>query len=454
MKISATVENEEIELNLTKLDVNSNSWVGNINGRNLVEEYLSFYYEDGVIRALSVNPKIQTQDGIILERLMNAFKELTEAQQMGFEAEDLPILNMEGEKPYDPEQIRVRPVFLSAFQVHRDITKGKIDLNPDFQRNFVWNDVQKSLLIESMLLKIPLPAFYFAEDKTGKFQVVDGLQRLTVINQYLNNEFKLKSLQYLKHLEGRYFSIDTEKGIKEKNALYDPYDGRVESTQLNINVIEASSPLEVKYDIFYRINTGGRPLNRQEIRNCFATNKTRILLTNMAKNRNFSIATNFSVKDSRMDAQELALRYCGFSLYLDTYAGDMNGFLDDVLDKLNDYGEEQLDEIQANFDKSLRYSYHLFGSYAFRKCLPDDLLPGSRKQLINKAMFIVWTSLLSKTTDIVLSKPESEFVRILAKELEVNPLLFNSLTTGTTDRYKLGFVFEEFERLLKGYLAA
>jgi len=455
MKINATIDYTEYDLELAQSLDDERNWYGYLVGDIQDKKYIQFILQEGVVVELSVDESISTEKGIILERLINAFREFNEAQQMGFEPEYVSEEDADEKKPYDPELIRVRPMFLSAFQVHRDITKGKIDLNPDFQRNFVWSDIQKSLLIESMLLKIPLPAFYFSEDKYGRYQVVDGLQRLTVINQFLNNEFKLRNLQYLNQLEGLYFSEDLEKKISSKKALYEPYDSRVESTQLNINVIEASSPLRVKYDIFYRINTGGRPLNRQEIRNCFATEKTRRLLKNMAINDSFNRATGYSVKDTRMDSQELALRYCGFYKYRLYYAGDMNSYLDNVLERLNDLSNDDLEAIQLKYFNSLDLAYHLFGQYSFRKCLPQHLEVGSRRQFLNKAMFIVWTVILSDIeVERVMNKPQFEFVSVLAQELDYNDELFVALTTGTTDRYNLEFVFEQFNSLLDNYLNA
>jgi hypothetical protein len=454
MKISATIDSNEYDFEIIPPSEGETFWVGKRIGDNLNSNYIKFKVENGVIVDIDIDKEIITEKGIVIERLLNAIREYNETRQMGFEAEEAQSeIDVDGMKPYNPEQIRVRPMVLSAFQVHRDIQKGKIDLNPEFQRNFVWNDMQKSLLIESMLLKIPLPAFYFAEDKTGNFQVVDGLQRLTVINQYFNNEFKLRSLEYLKHLEGLYFSENVEKKIKPKQALYDPYDSRIESTQLNINVIEASSPLRVKYDIFYRINTGGRPLNRQEIRNCFASDKMRKLLKRMADNENFKEATGYSVNDTRMDAQELALRYLGFHLYKNSYTGEMNSFLDNVLDKLNEISTETLEQVEADYYKALRCAYHLFGEYSFRKVLPNHLEPGVRRQFLNKAMFIVWTDLLANVEEATIEeKPEQEFVTIFAEKLDNDNELFDALTTGTTDKSNLEYVFSEFETLLNDYL--
>jgi len=417
--------------------------------------YGSFTESDSIIGDLVLDELIRTPKDIVLERLIEAFQKYNEARQMGFESEnsDPPERRTSELNPYDPELIRVRPMVLSAYQVNMDINKKIVDLNPDFQRNFVWDDTRKSRLIESMLLKIPLPAFYFAEDRQGNYQVVDGLQRLTVINSFFKNGFRLKNLEYLKELEHKYYEPNEKKGIMEEDALNETYASRVQRTQLNINVIEASSPLRVKYDIFFRINTGGRPLNQQEIRNCFATEETRILLKRMASNHLFELATGNSIKDTRMDAQELSLRFLGFLFFRDSYAGDMNSFLDEVLEKLDGLKKSKIEEAEVSYYKALRCAYHLFGEYAFRKCLPEHLMPWSRRQLINKAMFIVWTIILAAVDEkVIFEKTEGGFVTILALKLKENIRLFNSLTTGTSDKNNLDYVFSEFRTLLNAYI--
>ena len=179
-----------------------------------------------------------------------------------------------------------------------------------------------------------------AENQDGKFHVVDGLQRLTVISQYMNNEFPLRSLEYLKkerghEVEGRYFKEDgKKKGISTE------YVGRISRTQINLNIIEKSSPTKVKYDIFRRINTAGKPLNNQEIRNCLAEPHVRNLLNELGKSIDFRLATDESVKTIRMDAQELVLRFIAF--YYNSlegnewpYNGNMQSFLNETVERLN-----------------------------------------------------------------------------------------------------------------------
>jgi len=177
--------------------------------------------------------------------------------------------------PYDPEKIKVRSDKIPVTLIAQMISNGDIDLNPDFQRNLVWDHIQKSRLIESILLRIPLPMFYFAEDKDGKLSVVDGLQRISTIKEFMDNKFPLKKLQYLdESCGGRYYE---SKGRKE--GIDAKYFRWFNLTNLSANIIDPTSPYKVKYDIFRRINTGGRPLNNQEIRNCLMhLNKWQIYL--------------------------------------------------------------------------------------------------------------------------------------------------------------------------------
>jgi len=89
------------------------------------------------------------------------------------------------DRPYDPAAIRVDPKTFSLRQIIDMIDDGDLDLAPDFQRNQVWKEKAKSRLIESILLRIPLPAFYFSADGDGRLRVVDGLQRLSTVHSFV-----------------------------------------------------------------------------------------------------------------------------------------------------------------------------------------------------------------------------------------------------------------------------
>ncbi len=414
---------------------------------------IEFTEQNGLVTTLLLSDRISTDKSIVLERILEALQELQNKEQMGLETEAGTESISHDHRPYDPNEIKVRPMNLSAFEATRLIKSGKIDLDPDFQRNFVWDDTRKSLLIESMLLRIPLPAFYFAENKKARFQVVDGLQRLTVISSFLNNEFKLRNLEYLTQCEGKYYAIDEGKKITENMILDEEFVSRIETTQLNINVIEPTSPDKVKYDIFFRINTGGRPLNHQEIRNCFAQKNIRVYLKRMASSQEFQDATANSVSDSRMDAQEMCLRFIGFYLYRDRYQGEMNPFLDFTLERLNEMLPQELLEPEQMFYSSMRKAYHLFGQYSFRKVLPEHLSPNARKQLINKAMFVTWSIVLANTSEEkILRIPNNSFASVFANELQSNNDVFRNLTTGTSDRANIEHLFSFFHEMLNQHL--
>ena len=177
--------------------------------------------------------------------------------------EDSEIDDVLEDNPYDPDKIRVDTKPFSLRQIFDMIESGDIDLTPDFQRNLVWDHARKSQLIESILLRIPLPIFYFAQDEEGKIIVVDGLQRLNTIREFMKNQLKLKNLEYLEEkCGGKYYSKD------EKDSGKIPIDAKYyrwfNMTQIIVNVIDPSSPFKLKYDIFRRINTGGQPLNSRK----------------------------------------------------------------------------------------------------------------------------------------------------------------------------------------------
>jgi hypothetical protein len=110
----------------------------------------------------------------------------------------------ESVRPWDPGKIRITTKSFSLRDVVTQITDKEIDLAPDFQRDFVWRERQRTRLIESILLGIRLPAFYFSQDNDGTYQVVDGVQRLSTISSFMNNHHVLSKidLEYLNQLDG------------------------------------------------------------------------------------------------------------------------------------------------------------------------------------------------------------------------------------------------------------
>ncbi len=412
-----------------------------------------FESETGAVDKVETGPSILTPHEEIISQFNDRKAEMIEAESAGIEPTDAAEAEEEP-FPYDPELIRVDPKPYQVNLVHELINDGDIDLAPDFQRHFVWKNLgQRSRLIESMMLRIPLPVFYMAQDSEGRFQVVDGLQRLTVINQFLNNKFKLTKLEYLKDCENKYYKKDPDNSIEAK------YARRITQAQLIFNVIDPQTPFRVKFDIFRRINQGGKALKAQEIRNCMASPKTRQLLKELSQSEQFKTATDNSINPIRMEDQELVLRFIGFYYHKYTktaalkYAGYMNDFLDNTIDILNKHKGPQI-EVRKAFYDSMENAAHLFGAYAFRKCKNEHLKPGAKKQFINKSLFTAWSVLLSQyNPQDVKKKLEPGSLNLpLANEIENNKKYYDALTVGTNDMRRMKDSFQFAEKIICEYL--
>lgn len=460
MKVTIDIGKDEYIAFFEK-DIKSNgdgtSWIGTFVDLHEDKTWIRFYEKDGLVKDLTHSQNITTPFGTLVERVQESFIITRESQVSDIE-EDKELELPEEISPYDPSKIKVRRDILSIRELYKMEAEDKsIDLNPGFQRYFVWGNIEKSRFIESLILGLPIPLFYFAENSDITYNVIDGLQRLTTIFQFIRNEFPIKGLERLgKEYNGLYFKQDETKGIPAQKALPAPMVRRIEGTQLVINIIEASSPAQVKFDIFQRINSGGKHLNNQEIRNCIATATTRKYLHKMVHNDLFKDVTGGSVSDRRMDDQELALRFIGFWLVRKgrlTYSGNMTHFLNKLVDDLNLMKEPEVKPIIRAFEIGLNNCKHLFGKYAFRKSLPEHLQPGARLQSINKLLFTTWTVVLSER-DIRNEIPAESFAYIQAKLLESKGEFYQNVTSRTNDVKVVNDIFDRVHAIYKAHNTA
>lgn len=388
----------------------------------------------------------------IENKLDKVLFEIIEVEKSGadtFNESDTTDIN-----PYDPDKIKVRSDKIALSILSKMIDNESIDLNPDFQRNLVWNSFQKSRLIESILLRIPLPMFYFSEDNEGNLSVVDGLQRISTIKEFMENGFPLKDLQYLNDTcEGRYYET---KG--KKKGLDTKYLKWFDLTSISANIIDPSSPPKVKYDIFRRINTGGRPLNNQEIRNCLMGKGLREALKSMASSEEFKSATDYSIKSTRMEDQEISLRFLFFyELYernknIDEYTGYMDLVLDEYTDKNIKSSSQYFEKYVQNFSNAMKNAEHLIGSrLAFRKIQTKDIQPDSYKQLINKALFVCCSILLADyDSDLIIqNNNKNALTNLIADRIESDTQLLYYLSYGTNGKANLLYTFTVLNDLFK-----
>ena len=348
-------------------------------------------------------------------------EEYFESQATGVELEDEELSPPEELEPWDPDKIRVHTKHYSLRQVVDMIADGDIDVAPDFQRKFVWNPRQRSGLIESLLLGIPLPSFYFNEDSTGRLQVVDGVQRLTTIFQYVHKQtFKLGKVTYLHELEGHGY-----------DDLAMMFRRRLGGTQFVAHVIDPQTPYRVKFDIFRRINTGGTPLSAQEIRHCMSMPRSRKFLKVLVNEESFITATGGSLENHRrMADREVALRFIAFRLYgSDEYAqhGGFHEFLGFVTSRLDNSTFETLDCLRADFIRGMRNCYSIFGDHAFRKW---PWYVNSRSP-INRALFDSWGTIMADYDETLVRTAASDLVN-RAREMMTKDFEFISAISGST----------------------
>jgi hypothetical protein len=289
-----------------------------------------------------------------------------------------------GEYPIDSVLIRTEP--RTIFEIIRRMEKGQYILDPDFQREFVWNIDKQSKLIESTIMRIPLPVFYLAEQEDGKVVVVDGLQRLATFYRFLNNEFALHNLAGSSaELNGKYF-----KGLPPK------FQTRIEDTNLTLYLIDSKVPERARLDIFDRVNSGV-PLSRQQMRNCLYVGDATRWLRSQAQSEYFLRATGHSLNSKTMRDRETINRFCGFYLLgIEGYKDcrdDMDQFLANTLLHMKQLSKSALDDLATRFQNSMENNYQAFGEYAFRKHTSQS----QPRNVINVALFEVFSVLLANS---------------------------------------------------------
>lgn len=311
-----------------------------------------------------------------------------------------------------PADVHIQTRSVNVDAILDRLNYNEIDLKPLFQRQGnLWSMQQQSRLIESLMLKIPLPAFYFDAADESSWVVIDGLQRLTAFQNYLmpsekDNDpsktppYRLEGLQYLTQFNGKTFS-----------ELPRQYIRRIKESQLVLYLVERGTPDEIVRNIFQRINTGGLTLSEQEIRQALYEGDGTKLTEELAKSESFLNATQNAVETDRMTDREYINRYLAFTLfdYEKCYNGNIDSFLSYALKELKKCSPGRLDQIRSDFCHTMDLCAFLFGKYAFRTQNKDW-----RRGRLNKALFEVCSvcfSHLSVEKESILRAHSSDFLK-------------------------------------------
>lgn len=363
--------------------------------------------------------------------------EIENSEENAYESENV-ITN-----PFSTKDIAINNRIVVLPSIVTKLKYDEIDLNPEFQRNEnLWDRTKMSRLIESILLKLPLPVFYFDVSNPEKWIVVDGLQRLSSIKKFMVERIKLHNLEFLSELNGKSYD-DLDRNLKRV----------IEDTQLITYQIEAQTPKEVRYSIFHRINTGGLVLNAQEIRQALNQEGQGVkFLKDIAEHEVFK--TIVGLKSNRMLDRELVLRFVAFKL--PTYKGfdfnNMGEFLDDSMDKLDKIKDEVLFvKLKKDFLETLEFSEKVLGEgHRFSRSIAND----NKTKSLNRSLFDVITVCFSniKDKENFLKKKNLFLDKFLVLLKDEQSEFTNAITQGTSGKTAVETRFKIMNELIKEVL--
>lgn len=328
------------------------------------------------------------------------------------------------------------------------IEYDEVNFNTAFQRKSdLWDATQQSRLIESVLLRLPLPAFYFdeiienendIEKRKTIWQVIDGLQRCSAFNNYIvAQNLRLENLEFLSQFNGRKYA-----------ELPRELQRRIKQTPITTYVVEKGTPDEVKFNIFKRINTGGLILTPQEIRHAMNQGVAAETIADLADMKEFKEATCHIIKTERMEDRDFVTRYVAFYLQSYTlYVPDLDSFMTKGMAAIKNISKDSIEKMKEDFRQAMLTANKIFGNDAFRKRMSME----DRRKPINKALFEVQSVIYAKMSSqqrklLILNKDE---YRSLFVQLNRDEKFRYAISSGTGQKESVNKRFIEIKRIIE-----
>lgn len=355
---------------------------------------------------------------------------------------------------YNPDRkIFTNKAEFPVAHLHKLYKRGRLNLQPDFQRQFVWDSAKASSLIESLLLDVPIPVVYLSEDNDGVLSVIDGQQRLCSIFSFIDGHFPdgksfpLSQLRILRTLNGKSFR---DIGSTDQDKL--------ELSTLSTIIIKKESDPELRFDIFERLNTGSIKLNDQELRNCIYRGNYLNLLKQLATDSEFRYLIGLKAPDKRMKDVEYVLRFAAFyhQTYL-KYPNSMKFFLNQEMKIYQTITQEQIDDFTSKFHKAVQINKSLLGSRSFRKILcgnsenPDMIWKSSK--VVNGALFDLMMVIFIPYDKNMIFRHLDSIREAYIELLTENNEFIDAVEKWTNSPKQIKFRFETFTRILDAIFA-
>lgn len=334
--------------------------------------------------------------------------------------------------------------------LHRQYEKGRLLIQPDYQRKYVWDTTKASKLIESILINIPIPIVYLAATKDGKINVIDGQQRLTSIFSFIEGKFpdgrvfKLSGLQVKTELKGKTFKDLDEV---EQNKIFD--------YSIRTITFSADSDPDLQYEIFTRLNTGSVSLNEQELRNCVYRGPFNDFIKELATDKDYLKLLGLNGPEKRMKDVELVLRFIAFykCTYIN-YKSPMKLFFNDTMRTNSNIDEIEKKRIREAFKRAVINLTYLLGDKSFCKFKldPNNHNEGVWEKNKNLALFDILMDSMARIDTTVLMRHLDSVREALIDLMVSNKVFAESIMIKTSDSVVVKRRFEIWNKTLESII--
>lgn len=315
---------------------------------------------------------------------------------------------------------------ITVRQLYAMIVDKQIELQPEYQRHFIWDSIRQSQLIESIFLGIPIPNLFMATNYDATWEVIDGLQRLTTIVNFIgekevrlrtnpnSQKLKIKGLDKLSSMNDLTFE---ELPMSIQNMFM--------TRPIRITVLNDKSDFSVRYDLFERLNTGGVILHPQEIRNCVYIGEFKDFINDCSSNEHFNNVVKMTENSERTGSrEELVLKFFA-------YFEDRNIFVHSVKEFLNDYMEKKTKRFnnKTQLREVFESTFSLINEY-----LPNGIVRGNR---VNITPLVLFEAISIGVADLIIENNSALITREKLEHLLNNDELKRLTTGATNSRNKL-----------------
>ena len=320
-------------------------------------------------------------------------------------------------------EVSTTPADPDVETILKRIEHKNLVLRPDFQRASVWSNTQKSKLIESLLLNLPIPPCFLAEDDDSVRVVVDGQQRLRSIDDFYHGRYALTGLQVLKDLNGKYWADLPPK-----------LDRKILQRVIRTLVISHYTNPGIRFEIFERLNSGGEPLTEQEIRNATLRGSFNTMLNRIADSPAFLKAMAVKKPDERLRHHELILRFFAVRAAVSDYKPPLKMILSEFMRIHRSDDESAIKDFERLFAETQHKVELVFGKDSFRRYREKEGVVGFEKS-VSKAVFELQMISISFLPEAALL-PEAASIAAAFKSLSLTDQTFAESLSRATDHRK------------------